>query len=83
MPRYHFHLINGKETLKPPEGLDLPGNAAARDEAAVLARDLKHGKVKPGRSWKGWFVTVVDGHGHRVDAVPIDEVPDQPQLPLT
>jgi hypothetical protein len=32
MPRYYFHLTDGKETLKNPKGLDLPGNAAAREE---------------------------------------------------
>jgi hypothetical protein len=76
MPRYYFHLTDGKEMLKNPKGLDLPGNAAAREEAVILARDLKHGKVHPGRSWKGWLVEIVDGHGHRVDSVPIDEVMD-------
>jgi hypothetical protein len=54
MPRYYFHLTDGKETVKNPEGMDLPGTAAAREEAMVLARDLKHGKVMPGRSWNGW-----------------------------
>jgi Domain of unknown function (DUF6894) len=77
MSRYYFHLTDGKETLKLPEGLDLPGNAAAREEAVVLARDLKRGKVMPGRDWKGWLVTVVDQHGHRVEAVPIADLPDQ------
>ena len=40
-----------------------------------LARDLRHGAVMPGFHWGGWFVTVVDEHGHQVDQVPIaDEV---------
>ena len=71
MPRYFFHLTDGKETVNNPEGMDLPGTAAAREEAMVLARDLKHGKVMPGRSWNGWMVSVVDQHGHEVEAVPI------------
>jgi hypothetical protein len=58
MPRYYFHLTDGKETVKNPEGMDLSGTAAAREEAMVLARDLKHGKVMPGRSWSGWLVSV-------------------------
>jgi len=48
--------------------MDLSGAAAAREEAMVLARDLKHGKVMPGRSWNGWLVSVVDQHGHQVEA---------------
>src|SRR5260370_42049895 len=69
MPRYYFHLTDGKETVKNPEGMDLSGNAAAREEAMVLARDLKHGKVMPGRSWNGWLVSVVDQLGHEVEDV--------------
>jgi hypothetical protein len=43
----------------------------------VLAGELRHGKVMPGRSWKGWFITVVDQHGHDVDSVPIADMPDE------
>jgi hypothetical protein len=57
--------------------MDLPGNAAARQEAVVLASELRHGKVKLGRTWQGWFVTVVDQHGHQVDSVPIADMPDE------
>ena len=48
-----------------------------RVEAVVLASELRHGKVKPGRTWQGWFVTVVDQHGHQVDSVPIADMPDE------
>jgi hypothetical protein len=77
MPRYYFHISNRQERLDNPKGMDLPGNAAAREEAVVLAGQLRHGKVMPGRSWQGWFVTVVDQHGHEVDSVPIADMPDE------
>ena len=77
MPRYYFHLTDGRETVKNPEGMDLSGAAAAREEAMVLARDLKPGKVMPGRSWNGWLVSVVDQHGHQVEAVPIADLLDE------
>ena len=77
MPRYYFHITNGQESLDNSKGMDLPGNAAAREEAVVLASELRHGKVKPGRSWQGWFVSVVDQHGHKVDSVPIADMPDE------
>ena len=77
MPRYYFHITNRQERLDNPKGMDLPGNAAAREEAVVLAGQLRHGKVMPGRSWQGWFVTVVDQHGHEVDTVPIADMPDE------
>jgi len=81
MVRYYFHLSDGKQVLKTGKGLDLLGNAAAREEALILARELKDGKVMPGRNWDGWFVKIVDQHGHQVDIVPIDVVPEQPTLP--
>jgi len=55
----------------------LPGNATARQEAVVLASELRHGKVTPGRNWQGWFVSVVDQHGHQVESVPIADMPDE------
>jgi hypothetical protein len=74
--RYYFRLTNGKEEVRLPEGADLPGNAAAREEAVVLARDLKHSRVMPGRDWAGWFVTIIEEHGNKVDSIPIADVPD-------
>lgn len=75
MPRYAFHLTNGQETLPDPKGLDLPGPAAARDEAMVLAREIREGRVLPGRSWSGWFVEVKE-HGSRIEMVPIGDLPE-------
>ena len=76
MPRYDFHLTNGDETLENHKGLDLPGDAAAREQALIVARDLKHGKLMPDRDWAGWVVTVTDQQGREVEAVPIADVPD-------
>jgi hypothetical protein len=80
MPRYHFHLTDGTHVLKTHQGLELPGNAAAREEAVRLARELKNGTVLPGRKWDAWFVSIVDQHGHQVDTVPIGGVPEEPSL---
>ena len=52
----------------------MSGDAAARDDAMTLARDLKHGAVMRGWNWTGWFVVIVDQHGHKVDEVPIMDV---------
>jgi hypothetical protein len=71
MPRYYFNLSDGKQLLNNHKGVDLSGNAAAREDALVLARDLTHGAVMPGWDWDGWFVMIVDAHGHKVDEVPI------------
>ncbi len=75
MARFYFRLTDGNQVLNNHEGIDLPGRAAARENAVALARDLRLGAVMPGFQWGGWFVTVVDEHGHQVDQVPIaDEV---------
>jgi hypothetical protein len=71
MPRYYFHLTDGKQVLTNHQGISLPGPAAAREDAADLARDLMHGDKMPGWKWDGWFVSIVDEHGHKVDEVPI------------
>jgi hypothetical protein len=71
MPRYYFHLTDGRSVLNNHSGVDLPGNAAARTSATILARDLKTGVALPGWNWAGWFVAIMDQHGHKVDEVPI------------
>jgi hypothetical protein len=45
MPRYYFHLTDGRHVLDNHKGVDVSGNAAARDDALALARDLKHGAL--------------------------------------
>ena len=80
MPRYWFCLTDGEEVLENPKGLELPGDAAALDEAVVLARELKEGKVVPGRNWDGWFVDIQNEHGESIDTVPIDIAPEEPSL---
>ena len=74
MSRYYFHLTDGKQVLNNHKGIDLSGNAAARADAVALARDLKHGAAMPGWNWTGWFIVIVDQHGHKVDEVPIADV---------
>jgi hypothetical protein len=83
MPRYYFHLTDGNEVLRTGEGLDLLGPALAREEALRLARDLKHRRIMPERNWDGWFVTIVDSHGHEIETVPIDTAPDTPSPPVS
>jgi hypothetical protein len=84
--RYFFHLTDGTEDLNPGQGLDLLGNAAAREEAVRLARDIRRSKVLPGQaqgqSFEGWFIRIVDEHGHEIDTVPLDAVPDGPEVPV-
>jgi hypothetical protein len=81
MPRYYLHITDGDEVLENPKGLDLPGPAAARDEALLLARELKDGRLMPERKWDGWFVSIVDQHGREIERIPIDVVTGFQSLP--
>jgi hypothetical protein len=74
MPRYYFRLTNGKQVLDNHSGVDLPGDAAAHTDALALARDLNHGAAMPGWDWTGWFVSIVDQQGRKLDEVPIADV---------
>jgi hypothetical protein len=74
MPRYYFHLTNGTQVLDNHKGLDLPGDAAAREDAVVLARGLKHGAAMPGWDWAGWLVVISNEQGRQIDEIPIADV---------
>ena len=74
--RYFFRLTDGTNELNPHEGIDLLGNAAARDEAMRFARGIKTQSAPPGENWDGWFVRIVDQHGKEIDTVPFDGVPE-------
>ena len=76
--RYFFRLTDGKNELNPHEGIELLGNAAAREEAVKFAHEIKTQKVLPEYKWEGWFVRIVDQHGKEIDSVPLDAVPDEP-----
>lgn len=73
--RYFFRLTDGTNELNPHEGIDLLGNAAARDEAMKFARDIKSQQAMPDHKWEGWFVRILDQHGKEIDTVPLDAVP--------
>jgi hypothetical protein len=73
MPRYYFHLTDGKTVLDNHQGMDLAGDAAACADAAALAYDLRRGVKMPGWKWDRWFVAIIDEHGHKVDDVPIGD----------
>ena len=69
MPRYFFHLTDGNRVLDDPDGLELPGEAGAREEAVLVAGDLKD-RLRP-RDWAGWVVSIRDEQGNHVDSVPV------------
>jgi len=71
MPLYYFRLTDGEQVLNNHQGLDLPGDAAARDDALALARGLKRGDVMQGWDWDGWFINIINEQGEKIDELPI------------
>ena len=71
MPLYFFQLTDGEQILDNHQGLDLPGDAAARDDALALARGLKRGDVMQGWDWGGWFINIINEQGEKIDELPI------------
>ena len=78
MPRYFFNLTDGDDVMEEqnPQGVELPGDAAAREDGLMLARDLKHGKLLKDRNWEGWFVSIVDESGQEIETIPIADAPE-------
>jgi len=74
MPRYYFHLTDGAQLLNNHKGVDLTGDAAAREDATALARHLKHSVAMRGWDWGGWFINVVDGRGDKIEEIAIADV---------
>jgi Domain of unknown function (DUF6894) len=71
MSRYYFHLTDGNQTLDDAEGLEFAGEAAAREEARVFARDLASGKLRNDRNWSGWMVAITNEAGQEVERIPV------------
>jgi hypothetical protein len=70
VPRYFLNLTDGQQVVEDPEGLELAGEAAAREEASVLARDLIQHQDG---DWSGWTITITDESGRQIDSVPVVE----------
>jgi hypothetical protein len=73
VPRYFLNLTDGRQVVEDPEGLELAGEAAAREEAAVLARDLVQHQEG---DWSGWSVAILDESGQQIELVPVVESGD-------
>ena len=78
MPRYFFNLTDGDDVMEEqnPQGVELPGDAAARDDGLMLARDLKHGRLMKNRDWEGWFVTINGRIRPEVETIAIADAPE-------
>ena len=63
MPCYYFSLSDGNLLIEDIEGTELPGLAAARQEAAMDVQHLRQLRIGGRRGWAGWVVQVRDEAG--------------------
>jgi hypothetical protein len=61
MPTYFFHLTTAHDTIRDPDGTELPNEAAAREHARSVARELMQHRQAQTRSWR---LTACDEEGH-------------------
>ena len=59
MPKYYFHVIDGKALID-GEGTNLKGDDEAREHAVEISTSLLKGMLKAWPSELGWKVLVVD-----------------------
>jgi hypothetical protein len=71
MARFYFNFVYGQETIEDPEGMELPDEAAAQQQASYAVLDIQKTKFALPRNWAGWSVEVVDDHGNRILLLPI------------
>ena len=70
MPRYHF-AVKDAARYHDPDGTELPDDAAARDYAIRVIREVQHGEE---HNWRGWTMEVRQGQ-RIVWQIPFAEAP--------
>lgn len=69
MPHYHLNLHNSTGFIPDCEGLDLPSESAARDEAIRSIRSIVSSEVREGVVDLNGRIEVVDGDGEVLTVV--------------
>jgi hypothetical protein len=78
VPRYFFHIRGGEIECDDEEGVDLPGEGAARKEAVRNARDLLAAAVLEGRLPLQESIVVTDGGGATITTITFGEAVGAP-----
>jgi hypothetical protein len=73
VPRYYFHLSDGKRQFTDSTGQYLPGIAQVRRHAVERAREIKAAMCHPQiQDLSGWTLAAVDAQGRTVCAIGFD-----------
>jgi Domain of unknown function (DUF6894) len=73
LPRYYFHIKDGAELIKDPEGTELSSADEARSQALKSARELWADAIKSGRDLRADAVVIADEGGQTLTFVPMVE----------
>ncbi len=80
MPRFYFHVTDGRRMYRDPVGVDLAGIGAARQHALQDARALLESWMA--RSRNPWRIEVVEEGGSATLVVPLMEAAVSEAIPL-
>ena len=70
MPKFYFHLRQGKDLIEDPEGVELPDVAAAHEEAIGAAREIMADRVKVGKVVNGEEFVICGEAGQPIATIP-------------
>jgi hypothetical protein len=71
MPRYYFHIREGKHLVKDEEGLDLPSLLAAEREAEMSGRELLADMLRDRTPLDGQALEITNDTGSVLKVVPL------------
>jgi hypothetical protein len=73
MPRYFFHISDGKRTFTDSIGVELTGIAAARSQVTAQIREMRGTlSERTLQDWSGWTITVADAKGKTLFEIGFD-----------
>ena len=80
MARYYFHIKDGADLIRDPEGTELSTADEARSQALKSARELWSDAIKSGRNLGADAVVIADEGGQTLTFVPMAEaLPKRPR----
>ena len=73
--RLYFNLVNGSETLRDKEGIELFDLDEIRFEVFKGIKEARAENANAPTDWQGWRMDVVDRSGSVVLSIPLSTVP--------
>ncbi len=74
MGRFYFHIRSGEQVIIDQEGMDLPDDSAARQEARAAARQILAEAIRSGREDTPQEFVITDNEGRELETLPFASV---------